>query len=540
MATKVYTDTLTGKLRRAGTALAGMARPARNVQDAMQRPATLRNALAPVVRDVATSSLMGPSDNPTMIGQISNAVPIVAGAARQVFQSGGLIGAGTMNQPSAIQQLRQAAPQPAPVVAPQPNVLNPAMVSGVPLPQPNVLDPSKVTGQPLSFRAGMALSPDEMAAVPSPAAAPVVAQPAVSAPLPGPVAAMIRSPGSVINPNMPPPAPAALPPMPAQNAPVGGPQQTKGVFVGGQAWRGGATQLQDPNSPVNMPLGNPNLPVREQSLAAMAKTPVIGAASATLNGRTVGSMGASEAANAARLGAYEADRQANGTPGIGGTFLARYNANEAPGRSGIVGPVYDGQAVLANQRQNQGLAPRPAVMGGSRGAAIELARGEQEQRERMANTALGSQERIARYGADASVANKAAERKNALDVAGVNAKGRVDAAAAKNESLAGKAAQSKADKAQNYELKRIDSEIDALTKSVSGENAMDPTTATPEQIAKVKRANEQLAALRAKRESMSTTGAAQAPAQAGQSPTATGPNGEKYVLQNGAWVQVQS
>lgn len=279
----------------------------------------------------------------------------------------------------------------------------------------NIYDAGVSSGRGVSraadvlWRGTDAMIPDASAA---PAQTDQQAQPVQPVSNPSGISSMLRlNPADMGIPNSPTPLPA----VPGSQIPASLTPRT-GVLVGGRPWDGGARSPTDP---------------------------VYGQASATRTGvgrdgvrRTVqvGRMTGAEAANAARLAAYEDERNVTGTPGLGGKFIARYSPDQAPGKSGVIGPApIDHAAVLANQRAGQGILQRAAPQG-RYAQQIALAREQMAQQERMAGNALGSQERVARYGVRSRMQNDEAKRRNALEVQDRRNQGVIAAAAARGQA----------------------------------------------------------------------------------------------------------
>lgn len=288
----------------------------------------------------------------------------------------------------------------------------------------------------------------------------------------GPPVGLRNLASEAINPalNAPPPvAPFAPQPVPqgGPQVPVGTPQKVgNGIMVGGQPWTGGSTNPDDVQGNV------------EKSTPA----PMIGAASATRNGVTIGSYTAGQNRNTARQAAVEAERSmagGQGTPGLSGTFLAKYRPEDAPVMSGIVRPT------AADAARARILASAPSRFD-AQGRQIDT-RARDEQQAQAAQ--FQQQKDLARMQGQTAVDVATKQAETAMGIRNLNAETKANEIALQNQGrldATNAAAQAKADAVGSSE--KTKSEVAGLldelatldmTKPKSGLSHLNPWNEDP-------------------------------------------------------------
>lgn len=260
-------------------------------------------------------------------------------------------------------------------------------------------------------------------------------------------------------------------PFAPQPVPQGGPQApadtpTSGIFVGGKPWTGGSTNPDDVQGNV------------EKSTPA----PMIGAASATRNGVTIGSYTAGQNRNTARQAAVEAERSmagGQGTPGLGGTFLAKYRPEDAPVMSGIVRPT------AADAARARILASAPSRFD-AQGRQIDT-RARDEQQAQAAQ--FQQQKDLARMQGQTAVDVATKQAETAMGIRNLNAETKANEIALQNQGrldATNAAAQAKADAVGSSEKTKSEvagllDELAALdmTKPKSGLSHLNPWNEDP-------------------------------------------------------------
>lgn len=482
MATSYYQDTTLGKLRRAGGAIADIARRPRTVAEAAQRPAKLKAAVMPVLQDAVSA---------TNAGKVISAIPTIAGAvsnAAQTVRAGGIMGAGTTNQPSAIQALRQqGAPQVAQSIAaaatpaPRPTYgpVNPAQVTGVPLTPPAVrptygpVDPSKVTGMPLG------VDPSKVTGVPLPPPIPSIE-------------------GGNFAPPSDPNAPIAGYVAPTKGVATLQPDGTDamGIFGGADVRRPDGTMRSFSPEDIARIAADPN--------AGRLQPPQAAPAPATI----------AEAMRGTGQNRFALDAQGQSVdPNViaNKEFAARTNSMAS--------------TVLDAQRESQNRLMNPRLTGRA-GETLRIA----EEGQKI-------QGAVGMAGVVAKSAESAADRQSKETIAAGQDKARVDSAKATASRPQDSAARAQMVKANAEAVAAAQAELDAAKADVGVWNSEADKT-------RVAAAEKRLADAVARQESESSmAGAATAKAplaenQAEEGDEVVGPDGKRYVIRNGVPVPV--